>query len=926
MSGIFFSEDPIPGAPTARAEARPEGFAEEIAAGFEAHRRVTNFNKVDVLTHEETRKRLDSVEKATGVRPPDPFTDEFDEVDEQAIFDRWLRVDARAGATLARQEITRAKRDALEARIDALRAKNPDKDFDGGREAFDAQVKARARELEERLGEIGFIPNVVSGVAASFTDPTNIASSLVGGGGKTLLGAALREAAVNAGVEAILTPLDQQQRKALGLETSAGQVAGNIAGAAAFGAAFGAGGKGIEWAWGKLSKRQAVDIVDALPDEIKTPEIRALRNEIEQDSVIDDVLAAYADIDIEALHREAVAEIERELGLGRPAPAIAEPAIAAAAAPSSPPSSRRVMIDGVESEAYDAAHAELLSLGVARSEGRVTEPEAATAAERLLPFFRGLVVDENDKLIETQEGLIRFADDWLANIRDGIEGDADAASPMLESVEAHVEYLERVDRHLEAGAPTIASPPVVAPTPEAEFRAFAPEEILVDARRMQFKSGGDAEGVTDALKGVKKWDPLKAGTIIVWQDAEGRNFVADGHQRVGLARRLAAEGQSVTLYGHVLRAADGVGAEDARAFAAGVNIARGTGTAVDAAKVLKARPDLLDGALNPRAAFVRQAQGLMRLGDDAFGMVINEVIPEHYGALVGEIIPDPAEQVAVMGVLHRQNPANATEAEALIRQALAAGFDRSTQESLFGADIAAESMLGYRADVLARAVSQLRKDKRIFATLDREADEITDAGNVLNAEKNREIAQNAAEIAEAVLRTAHLSGPVSDALGRAARRLAAGGRPGPAVKAFIDELRALGPQTLRGLSGRGSGLRGAGGAGAAAGAGGPAAPAGPRLEGALDDFDEPRKGADLQKDALTDDLFGGPIEPSPKPGEEKAPGAPAEPSPPKLDPAEQFLTGLDEAGAPEMKTRRQLEKEFQADEDMIDRLNGCVKR
>lgn len=808
---IFFGEEQMSGQATARAAARPRGLAEEISAGFEAHRRVTNLNKLDVIVPEQMSARLDAIEKAVGVRPPDPFKDDFDEVDERAIHERW-RPMGRAGVVQARREIDSAKRAALEARISKLQAANPDRVIDAGPAAFERGLREKAQGYEQTLGEIGLIPNLVSGVGASFTSPVEASTAFIGGGSKTILGAMLREAGINLTLEAVATPQDQADRERLGLETGGRVVAQNLAGAALFGGVVGGAVKGGEIAWGKLSKRAALDVVDALPAEAITPEIRLARNALEKELVDIEAAALTDEAEIAALHRETIDALEAELELG----------------------ARPLEIEG--------------------------EP--------------------------------------------GVAAPNDARAP-------------------------------------AAFEAFRPEEISVDARRMQFKSGGDDQGVTDALRGVKKWDDLKAGTIIVWEDAAGRRFVADGHQRVGLAKRLAAEGQEVTLYGHVLRASDGVSDADARAFAAGVNIARGTGTAIDAAKVLKARPDLLDGALNPRAAFVRQARGLMRLGDDAFGMAVNEVVQENYAAIVGELIDDAAEQVAVMGLIARQNPASAAEAEALVRAAKAAGFETATQENLFGADVAAEAMLGHRATVLGRAVSQLRRDKRIFATLEREAADIEAAGNRLDSAANREIAQNAEQIAETVLKTAHVAGPVADALGRAAKRLADTGKPGPAVRQFIDELRALGPETLRGLDDRRGGLRGQRGEPGIAGAGGRAEAASPDLtaRSALDDFDEPRAGAELQNDQLTDDLFGGPIENYVKReadaaketaakagGETKA----KEPQPEKPDPDEEFLVGetVDKDGnvIPEIKTRRQLEKEFEADEDMIERLKGCVKK
>ena len=74
--------------------------------------------------------------------------------------------------------------------------------------------------------------------------------------------------------------------------------------------------------------------------------------------------------------------------------------------------------------------------------------------------------------------------------------------------------------------------------------AFEASDLKVDAQRFQYKDNGDDEGVTTALKGVKRWDQAKAGQVIVWQAEDGTYYVADGHQRSGLARRLKAEGKA----------------------------------------------------------------------------------------------------------------------------------------------------------------------------------------------------------------------------------------------------------------------------------------------------------------------------------------------------------------------------------------------
>lgn len=64
----------------------------------------------------------------------------------------------------------------------------------------------------------------------------------------------------------------------------------------------------------------------------------------------------------------------------------------------------------------------------------------------------------------------------------------------------------------------------------AGVHLFDPRALQVDAERFQFKSGGDAEGVTDALQSVTSWKKERSNQLIVWQAADGGLFVVDGHQ------------------------------------------------------------------------------------------------------------------------------------------------------------------------------------------------------------------------------------------------------------------------------------------------------------------------------------------------------------------------------------------------------------
>ena len=65
------------------------------------------------------------------------------------------------------------------------------------------------------------------------------------------------------------------------------------------------------------------------------------------------------------------------------------------------------------------------------------------------------------------------------------------------------------------------------------FKTLDPKLIEADASTFQFKGGGDAAGVTDRLRAVKRWDDLAAGKAVVFERADGTLVIADGHQRLG---------------------------------------------------------------------------------------------------------------------------------------------------------------------------------------------------------------------------------------------------------------------------------------------------------------------------------------------------------------------------------------------------------
>jgi hypothetical protein len=325
-------------------------------------------------------------------------------------------------------------------------------------------------------------------------------------------------------------------------------------------------------------------------------------------------------------------------------------------------------------------------------------------------------------------------------------------------------------------------------------------DVLVDADRFQFKSGGDSSGVTDRLRGVEQWDPVLAGRVMLWEDRSGKLFVADGHQRVGLAKRIGADTPMDTM---ILREADGVSSDEARTIAALKNVAEGTGSAIDAAKVVRgADMAALLKRLPPRSALVRDAGAIARLSDDAFGAVYNGIVAPDIAAVVGHLVPDQPElHGALIDLLAKTEPATRGQAESIVRQGMAAGFHVEHQEDMFGGLDVAHSLFAERAKVLEKGLAELKKMRLVHKTAAENKGALEKAGSTIAAERSAEEAQANAQAAEIVSRLAFRGGPVADALNAAARKLAAGERLGSVAREFADAVRGLDLRELDAASG-----------------------------------------------------------------------------------------------------------------------------
>ncbi len=307
---------------------------------------------------------------------------------------------------------------------------------------------------------------------------------------------------------------------------------------------------------------------------------------------------------------------------------------------------------------------------------------------------------------------------------------------------------------------------------------FDPMQVAADPARFQYKDAGE-DGLTDRLAGVTQWDRTAAGRAILFEDADGRVIVADGHQRRGLARRLIESGQdtTATLDGFLFRAADGWTPSDVRVVAALKNIREGSGSILDAAKVFREAPDRInDRSLPVTGDFIASARGLARLSDDAFGAVAAAVIPDRYGAVIGELAADrPDLHSSIVDVIRQGDPRSLDEARAFVQEAKLADFVERQGDTLdmFGG-LPKESTIIARGRLRAAVLKQLRGDARLFGALVRNADIIEAGGNALARDTNA--SRVAADLAasSAIDKLALRAGMIGDTFGEAASAIARG--------------------------------------------------------------------------------------------------------------------------------------------------------
>ena len=298
---------------------------------------------------------------------------------------------------------------------------------------------------------------------------------------------------------------------------------------------------------------------------------------------------------------------------------------------------------------------------------------------------------------------------------------------------------------------------------ERQEVSFKPSELYTDAKTFQYKDNSDENGVTDRMNGVEEFDPLYAGDIIVYERKDGKKYVVDGHQRLGLAKRLG--GDDITLKGYLFKEADGYTPEQMRVLAAQKNIAENSGTALDTAKIIKeVGLENLPKTIPTNSAMVKDGIALSRLGDTAFQKVVNGEVTAAQGARIADIIRnDEAKQIAAIDGVKIAKFNNLEQVAMFAREVLAADTVKTEQINLFGTQELLQTTAIEKIQIVDRAIKSLKNDKKVFAGLLRNDSKITGRGkNRLDKVTNERIKQQADVAIDLIERLASKQGIISD--------------------------------------------------------------------------------------------------------------------------------------------------------------------
>jgi hypothetical protein len=307
------------------------------------------------------------------------------------------------------------------------------------------------------------------------------------------------------------------------------------------------------------------------------------------------------------------------------------------------------------------------------------------------------------------------------------------------------------------------------------------EYINADPKRFQYKTGTDAEGVTDLYKDVP-FDEKQAGILTVWKDKDGKYYIIDGHHRLEMAKRSKVPTVDVRIANDY-----GINTEkEARLFGALKNISDGRGTAFDAAKIFKELNidklgDVKDFKINKKTAVAKQGFALSKLSDLVWEAARNNFIPEDIAAQLSVL--DHTKQNSVYKLLAQRKKKTGEFPDKKTVSELADSVSTMDEGSfgetdMFGNIVETEPLIE-RSNIISYVQDSLKEEKKTFKIgSNKELAEKLATSQIgqLDKEKGAELLNKTLTTMEVFDNMKNIKGSkVADILNDSARKMAEGG-------------------------------------------------------------------------------------------------------------------------------------------------------
>ena len=224
-----------------------------------------------------------------------------------------------------------------------------------------------------------------------------------------------------------------------------------------------------------------------------------------------------------------------------------------------------------------------------------------------------------------------------------------------------------------------------------------------------------------------------------------------------------------------VRFIDASTAEKAMIKGAIQNIREGQGTVVDAARIFRLSPEIGE-SIGLKAPMVETAKALANLSEPIWQKVYRGEVSEKIGEIIGELVQtDEGQEAALKMIEKRGKNLNEEGIRYAIRFAKSSQTVIHQEQNLFGAQEIRKTLAIEKAKLADFVARSLSSEKSIFNAVARGSKAIAEHGvGEVNQSEATKVAKNLAQAQQIFDRLADKTGPIGDAISKAAEEIGAG--------------------------------------------------------------------------------------------------------------------------------------------------------